>query len=127
MKKEENDHPEDNHSNENYNNESVIDDDFRALEGISDTAKIVDLLAKDKKIERQTILTPKQIRAIAIIKAYADKYDLSVLDVFINSYMELSVSNKGKRAEQIVEIAKANAVIQQLQTENKMLKKVRKE
>ncbi|GAG61368.1 unnamed protein product, partial [marine sediment metagenome] len=37
--------------------ETVIDDDFRSLEGVSDTSKIVELLAKDKQIERQTILT----------------------------------------------------------------------
>ena len=107
--------------------ETVIDDDFRNLEGISDTSKIVELLAKDKKIERQTILTRKQIRSIAILKAYAKKYDLGILNTFANSFMELSVSNKGKRAEQIVDIAKANAIAQQMQLQNSMLKKVRKE
>lgn len=107
--------------------ETVIDDDFRNLEGISDTSKIVELLAKDKKIERQTILNGSQIRSIAILKAYAKKYDLGILNTFANSFMELSVSRKGKRAEQIVDIAKANAITQQTQMLNNMMKKVRKE
>ena len=107
--------------------ETVIDDDFRSLEGVSDTSKIVELLAKDKQLERQTILTRRQIRSIAILKAYATKYDLGILNTFANSFMELSVSNKGKRAEQIVEIAKANAIAQQMQMQNNMLKKLRKE
>ena len=107
--------------------ETVVDDDFRSLEGVSDTSKIVELLAKDKQIERQTILTRRQIRSIAILKAYATKYDLGILNTFANSFMELSVSNKGKRAEQIVAIAKANAIAQQMQMQNSMLKKLRKE
>ena len=107
--------------------ETVVDDDFRSLEGVSDTSKIVELLAKDKQIERQTILTGKQIRSIAILKAYAKKYDLGILNTFANSFMELSVSNKGKRAEQIVEIAKANAIAQQMEMQSSMMKKLRKE
>ena len=107
--------------------ETVIDDDFRNLEGISDTSKIVELLAKDKAIERQTILTSGQIRSIAILKAYAKKYDLGILNTFANSFMELSVSNKGKRAEQIVDIAKANAMVQQMKLQQSMLDKVRKQ
>lgn len=105
--------------------ESVIDEDFRNLEGISDTSKIVELLAKDKKIERITSLTPKQIRSIAILKAYANKYDLGILNTFATSFMELSTSNKGKRAEQIVEIAKANAIVKQMEMRNAMLQKLR--
>lgn len=107
--------------------ETVIDDDFRGLEGVSDTSKIVELLAKDKQIERQTILTSRQIRSIAILKAYAKRYDLGILNTFANSFMELSVSKKGKRAEQIVEIAKANAIAQQLKFQQSMLSKVRKD
>lgn len=107
--------------------ETVIDDDFRSLEGISDTAKIIELLAKDSKIERQTILSPKQIRSVAILKAYAQKYDLGILNTFTNSFMELCVSNKGKRAEQIVEIAKSNALVEQLKLQHNMLKKIRKD
>jgi len=106
--------------------ESVIDDDFRNLEGISDTSKIVELLAKDKKIERQTIITPKQRTSVAILKAYAKKYDLGILNTFADSFMELSVSVKGKRAEQIVEIAKANAIVKQMEMRNAMLQKLRK-
>ncbi|GAG61946.1 unnamed protein product, partial [marine sediment metagenome] len=64
---------------------------------------------------------------IAILKAYAKKYDLGILNTFANSFMELSVSNKGKRAEQIVEIAKANAIAQQMQMQSSMMKKIRKE
>jgi len=121
------DKKKENDGNTSEDFETVIDDDFRNLEGISDTSKIVELLAKDKKIERQTILTRRQIRSIAILKAYATKYDLGILNTFANSFMELSVSNKGKRAEQIVEIAKANAIAQQMQMQNSMLKKLRKE
>ncbi|GAG61965.1 unnamed protein product, partial [marine sediment metagenome] len=73
------------------------------------------------------ILTGRQIRSIAILKAYAKKYDLGILNTFANSFMELSVSNKGKRAEQIVEIAKANAIAQQMQMQSSMMKKIRKE
>jgi len=107
--------------------ETVIDDDFRSLEGVSDTSKIVELLAKDKQIERQTVITPKQRTSIAILRAYAKKYDLGILNTFADSFMELSVSIKGKRAEQIVEIAKANAIAQQMQMQNNMMKKLRKE
>lgn len=107
------------------NEVSVIDDDFRSLEGVSDTAKIVKLLGEDGRIERQTIISPRQIKSIAILKAYAKKYNLDVLETFTQAYMELSVSNKGKRAEQIVEIAKANAILKQLEMRNKMLEKVR--
>ncbi len=107
------------------NEVSVIDDDFRSLEGVSDTAKIVKLLGEDGRIERQTIISPRQIKSIAILKAYAKKYNLDVLETFTQAYMELSVSNRGKRAEQIVEIAKANAILKQLEMRNKMLEKVR--
>lgn len=107
--------------------ETVIDDDFRSLEGVSDTSKIVELLAKDKHIERQTIITPKQRTSIAKLKAYTKKYDLGILNTFADSFMELSVSVKGKRAEQIVEIAKANAIAQQMELQNSMMKKIRKE
>lgn len=113
----------DNNNEQTINHNSVVDDDFRTLEGISDTAKIVTLLGEDGKIERQTILSPKQRKSIAILKAYAKKYDLGILNTFTDSFMELSVSLKGKRAEQIVEIAKANAMVQQLQMQNAILKK----
>lgn len=118
---------EDNGNESDTDFKSVVDDDFRNLEGISDTSKIVELLAKDEQIERQTILNCNQIRSIAILKAYAKKYDLGILNTFANSFMELSVSNKGKRAEQIVDIAKANAIAQQMEMSNKMMKKIRKE
>jgi len=107
--------------------ETVIDDDFRSLEGVSDTSKIVELLAKDKQIERQTIITARQRTSIAKLKAYAKKYDLGILNTFADSFMELSVSVKGKRAEQIVDIAKANVIAQQMQMQGDMMKKVRKE
>jgi len=121
-KKKENDS---NETSEDF--ETVIDDDFRSLEGISDTAKIVELLAKDKQIERQTIITSRQRTSIAKLKAYAKKYDLGILNTFADSFMELSVSVKGKRAEQIVDIAKANVIAQQMQMQGDMMKKVRKE
>ena len=127
MKKKKKDNDGDNLNDTSDDFETVIDDDFRNLEGKSDTAKIVELLVKDKQIERQTILSPKQIRSIAILKAYAERYDLGILNTFANSFMELSVSRKGKRAEQIVEIAKANAITKQLEIQNSMMKKVRKE
>lgn len=120
--------PQDNGDDEYIENrETIIDDDFRNLEGISDTSKIVELLAKDKQIERQTIVTPKQRTSISILKAYAKKYDLGILNTFANSFMELSVSVKGKRAEQIVEIAKANVIAQQMKMQQSMMDKVRKQ
>jgi len=121
-KKKENDS---NETSEDF--ETVIDDDFRSLEGVSDTSKIVELLAKDKQIERQTIITSRQRTSIAKLKAYAKKYDLGILNTFADSFMELSVSVKGKRAEQIVDIAKANVIAQQMKLQQNMLSKVRKD
>ena len=117
---------ENNENNTSDDYETVIDDDFRSLEGISDTSKIVELLAKDKRIERQTVITPRQRTSVAILKAYAKKYDLGILNTFADSFMELSVSIKGKRAEQIVEIAKANAMVHQMKMQNDMINKLRK-
>lgn len=87
---------------------NVSFDDDVSLSPEEAQAKIATMLAKSENLETLSETTEEEVRLMSALATIAEEFNISMLDTYLNKYLQLKVSLHRQGRKEISEIARPN-------------------